>query len=306
MQGEGVVPAANDRLDSWKEIAAYLKREVRTVQRWERLEGLPVHRHQHRKRGSVYAIKSELDVWQLGRRLQPSHESEGVSPPGKPEEPAALATPPGQPKARWHRGSIAILLTCFLVLVVGAGYLAGRHSRAQTASQALKEAQGTDAPVLVVVGDFNGDGKMDVALTRLFSNSISVFFGANEGGFKAQSAYSVNGTITGMAAGDFDRNGRSDLAVAADTSRVIILLADGQIGFRPHQEISVPGVSTISAGDLNSNGKVDLVASGKDPASLLVLWGNGDGTFAFPQPLSGAAARSAATLLGEEADWPEQ
>lgn len=43
----------NERLDSWKEIASYLKRDVRTVQRWERREGLPVHRHQHEKLGSV-------------------------------------------------------------------------------------------------------------------------------------------------------------------------------------------------------------------------------------------------------------
>ncbi len=53
----------SDRLDSWKEIAAYLKRDVRTVQRWEEHEGLPVHRHLHRTLGSIYAYKSELDAW---------------------------------------------------------------------------------------------------------------------------------------------------------------------------------------------------------------------------------------------------
>jgi TolB-like protein/Flp pilus assembly protein TadD len=52
-----------DRLDSWKEIAAYAKRGVRTVRRWEREEGLPVHRHLHRKLGSVYAFKSEIEAW---------------------------------------------------------------------------------------------------------------------------------------------------------------------------------------------------------------------------------------------------
>src|SRR5260370_15031410 len=50
-------------LDSWKEIAAYLEREVRTVQRWEKKEGLPVHRQIHEKLGTVYAYKSEIDVW---------------------------------------------------------------------------------------------------------------------------------------------------------------------------------------------------------------------------------------------------
>ena len=57
----------NDRLDSWKEIAAYLNRSVRTVTRWERQEGLPVHRHLHSKSGSVYAYKPELDDWWKNR-----------------------------------------------------------------------------------------------------------------------------------------------------------------------------------------------------------------------------------------------
>jgi TolB-like protein/Tfp pilus assembly protein PilF len=57
-----------ERLDSWKEIAAYLGREVRTVQGWEKNEGLPVHRHQHARQGSVYAFKPELDAWREARK----------------------------------------------------------------------------------------------------------------------------------------------------------------------------------------------------------------------------------------------
>ena len=52
-----------DRLDSWKEIASYLRREVRTVQLWEKREGLPVHRHFHKRLGSVYALRSEIESW---------------------------------------------------------------------------------------------------------------------------------------------------------------------------------------------------------------------------------------------------
>jgi len=58
---------ASERLDSWKEIAVYLKRGVTTVQRWEKHEGLPVHRLPHHKRGTAYAYKSELEDW-LGKR----------------------------------------------------------------------------------------------------------------------------------------------------------------------------------------------------------------------------------------------
>jgi TolB-like protein/Tfp pilus assembly protein PilF len=63
-----------DRLDSWKEIAAYLHRDVTTVQRWEKREGMPVHRHQHDRMGSVYAFSSELAGWVQSRRLRLEQE----------------------------------------------------------------------------------------------------------------------------------------------------------------------------------------------------------------------------------------
>ncbi len=55
------------RLESWKAIASYLGRDVRTIQRWERSEGLPVHRHVHGERGSVHALRSEIDAWRAAR-----------------------------------------------------------------------------------------------------------------------------------------------------------------------------------------------------------------------------------------------
>jgi tetratricopeptide (TPR) repeat protein len=57
----------HDRLDSWKAIAAYLGRTERTARRWERHEGLPVHRLSHHDRSSVYAFKAELDTWRASR-----------------------------------------------------------------------------------------------------------------------------------------------------------------------------------------------------------------------------------------------
>ena len=54
--------SVSDSLGSWKEIAAYLKRDERTVRRWQK-EGLPVHRHMHKKQASVYAFRSQLDLW---------------------------------------------------------------------------------------------------------------------------------------------------------------------------------------------------------------------------------------------------
>src|SRR6202167_1041541 len=77
-----------DRLDSWKEIAAYLNRDVTTVQRWEKREGMPVHRHLHDRMGSVYASRSELDAWMLSRNLRPAQES--ANDAALPDLPAPL------------------------------------------------------------------------------------------------------------------------------------------------------------------------------------------------------------------------
>src|SRR5262245_53120897 len=62
------------RLETWKEIAAYLNRDVATARRWEKREALPVHRHHHAKLGSVYAYREEIDRW-LERRRQPVEPS---------------------------------------------------------------------------------------------------------------------------------------------------------------------------------------------------------------------------------------
>lgn len=85
-------PAAEDpgplrRFDSWKEIAAYFGRDVRTVRRWEKNEALPVHRHLHRSRGSVYAFQHELDDWHA-RRSMPANAP--PSPLWRPRRALAL------------------------------------------------------------------------------------------------------------------------------------------------------------------------------------------------------------------------
>ena len=76
------------RLSSWKEIAAYLGRDVTTVQRWEKRETMPVHRHVHDKRGSVYALAPELDAWLQSRRQQLGGEQkQAETDPGGFQEP---------------------------------------------------------------------------------------------------------------------------------------------------------------------------------------------------------------------------
>jgi Tol biopolymer transport system component len=103
--------ASDDRLDSWKEIAAYLKRDVTTVQRWEKREGMPVHRHVHQKMGSVYAFKTDLDAWARTRGsalvAEPAVEPAALAPPESPLVPAG--------HRRWRglwlaAGAVAVLV----------------------------------------------------------------------------------------------------------------------------------------------------------------------------------------------------
>jgi TolB-like protein/Tfp pilus assembly protein PilF len=110
------------RLDSWKEIAAYLNRDVTTVQRWEKREGMPVHRHEHQKRGSVYARTHELDAWIRTR-------SSRADEPEKNPEPKRLLVISGHPVAsaprktrRWP-ALAAVLSICLLAAI----WLAFRH-----------------------------------------------------------------------------------------------------------------------------------------------------------------------------------
>ena len=69
------------RLESWKEIAVYLTRSVRTVRRWEKDEALPVHRQAHLKQGTLYAFPSELEAWRESRRIDRTRASGDRSAP---------------------------------------------------------------------------------------------------------------------------------------------------------------------------------------------------------------------------------
>ena len=108
-----------ERLDSWKKIASYLKREVRTVQRWERREAMPVHRHQHDKLGSVFAFRSELDAWWESRRTQLALEDTDPSEP-----PALIASTPndvsGDSSPPAHRRFMWVGIAITGVLLAGA------------------------------------------------------------------------------------------------------------------------------------------------------------------------------------------
>ncbi len=113
-------------------MAAYLKREVRTVQRWEKKEGLPIHRLQHDKLGSIYAYKSELDAWWNDRRprletqpeapangadLEP-HEVPAVPAPSEPAPTTIFSRGPRPGFTAANRAAAGVLSIVLLLLVV--------------------------------------------------------------------------------------------------------------------------------------------------------------------------------------------
>jgi tetratricopeptide (TPR) repeat protein len=127
-----------DRLDSWKEIAAYLNRSERTVRRWEATDELPVHRLQHDKRGSVYAYTRELDAWRVSRRVIDD----------APEE----APPPGW---RIHRGwGAAGALT---LIALAAAIVVGIRQREADATLAAERGTRNEAAWLLYERSRFGD-----------------------------------------------------------------------------------------------------------------------------------------------------
>jgi Tol biopolymer transport system component len=109
-------PGPNEgRLDSWKKIAVYLKRDITTVQRWEKREGMPVHRHLHDKMGSVYAFQSELDAWMHARS---DRTVQTATEPGS--EDAAVSRPAGAATFgfRWPAIAVAGALGALAIVLI--------------------------------------------------------------------------------------------------------------------------------------------------------------------------------------------
>ena len=121
------------RLDSWKEIAAYLNRDVTTVQRWEKREAMPVHRHVHERRGSVYASPEELDAWIKSRSAR-LDESNGKS---ETELPSIVLDGHDAKVPRKLRLWLALAAAIFICLVA-ATLLLFRHRSTATAQPAIR------------------------------------------------------------------------------------------------------------------------------------------------------------------------
>src|SRR5207247_2025 len=134
-------------------------------------------------------------------------------------------------------------------------------------------------PQSLATGDFNRDGRIDLAIANNGSNSITILSGKGDGTFQTAVNFSLGFAPSSVAAGDFNRDGNSDLAVAGSTN-LSVFLGNGGGSFGAPLNYSVgPDAQSVAVSDLNGDGKPDLVLANSGSTNVSVLLNSGDGSF---------------------------
>jgi TolB-like protein/Flp pilus assembly protein TadD len=155
--------AQGRRLESWKEIAAYLGRDVTTVRRWEKGEGLPVHRHLHNKLGSVYAYTTELDSWRNNRAPAAATDAPDTQPPV-----------PESVRLGRHGRMAAVLAAITLILAAGVLWLVRERTGKPAASVAIRSL------AVLPLANFSGNAEQDYlsdGMTEALTAQLSAIHG---------------------------------------------------------------------------------------------------------------------------------
>ena len=179
--------------------------------------------------------------------------------------------------AAWR--AVVLSLACLpLLLVVGAAPAAA-FSFAPAAHFAVGRG-----PAAVAVGDFNGDGRPDVATANAKGDAVSVLLGNGRGGFSSKTRFATGRGPESVAVGDFNGDGKQDLVTAnGRAGTVSVLLGLGRGGFAAKADFGAgPMPVAVAVGDFNGDHKQDLVATDLDweAGGASVLLGDGSGGFA--------------------------
>jgi hypothetical protein len=150
-------------------------------------------------------------------------------------------------------------------------------------------------PQAVVTGDFNGDGKLDLAVANQNSNTVSILLGKGDGTFQPSQNFATGGGPQSLAVGDFNGDGKLDIVTANYSSNTVsVLLGNGNGTFQAPTNIAIGShPAAVAVGDFNGDGKLDLgvttgycvisyYGGGGCVGGASVLLGHGDGSFSAP------------------------
>ena len=158
-----------------------------------------------------------------------------------------------------------------------------------------------DRSYSVAVGDFNRDGKLDLAVADYATNTVSVLLGNGDGTFQAHVAYATGRWPELVVVGDFRGDGKLDLVVSnSGDNNISVLLGNGDGTFQPAANYSVTG--GVAVGDFYRDGKLDLAVADSTSININVLLGNGDGTFQLAGSYSIPSAPTSMAVADFNAD----
>ncbi len=152
---------------------------------------------------------------------------------------------------------------------------------------------GVAHPTAIAIGDFNGDGHNDLAITDA-SGEVAILLGAGNGDFGAPQYFSVGKNPSSVTIGDFNGDGIADLAVAnRDGNSISILLGKGDGTFEAAATVETgTAPSAIVAADFTGRGFIDLATADSGSGTITIFLGAGDGTFERKMQFSAGGAPS--------------